>query len=242
LNQLVENSKPSESMFDGLQGKWAELLADQFELSYMKGLRTFLATENRQGKTIFPPDKSIFNALNYTDFDAVKVVIIGQDPYHGPHQAHGFCFSVQTAVKTPPSLRNIYNELNQDLGMSIPAHGTLTSWADQGVLLLNAVLTVEAAKAGSHQGKGWEVFTDRVIELLNQNSRHIVFLLWGSYAQKKGRLIDREKHYVLEGPHPSPLSAYRGFFGCLHFSKTNHYLAAQGKAQINWASVLSEAQ
>jgi uracil-DNA glycosylase len=242
LNQLLENPKPSESISGGLQGKWAELLADQFELSYMKGLRTFLATEKRQGKTIFPPGKSIFNALNYTDFDDVKVVIIGQDPYHGPNQAHGFCFSVQTGVKTPPSLRNIYKELNQDLGMPLPGHGTLTSWADQGVLLLNAILTVEAAKAGAHQGKGWESFTDRVIELLNENSRNIVFLLWGSYAQKKGALIDKEKHYVLEGPHPSPLSAYRGFFGCQHFSKTNQYLSEQGKVEINWASVLSEAQ
>jgi len=225
-----------------LKGKWAELLADQFELPYMKALRAFLVAEKQQGKTIYPPGRSIFNALNHTDFDDVKVVIIGQDPYHGADQAHGFCFSVQSGVVIPPSLRNIYKELNQDVGMPIPAHGTLTTWADQGVLLLNAVLTVEATKAGAHQGKGWETFTDRIIELLNEKSRNVVFLLWGSYAQKKGRLIDRDKHYVLEGPHPSPLSAYRGFFGCKHFSKTNQYLLAQKKAQINWASVLREAQ
>ncbi len=225
-----------------LKGKWADLLADQFELPYMQNLRAFLATEQQQGKTIFPPGPSIFNALNYTDFDHVKVVIIGQDPYHGANQAHGFCFSVQPGVATPPSLRNIYQELNQDLGMPIPAHGNLRSWADQGVLLLNAVLTVESSTAGAHQGKGWELFTDRIIELLNEKSQDVVFLLWGSYAQKKGKLIDRAKHCVLEGPHPSPLSAYRGFFGCQHFSKTNEYLAEKGKTQINWASLLEEAQ
>ncbi len=225
-----------------LKGKWADLLADQFELPYMQNLRAFLATEQQQGKTIFPPGPSIFNALNYTDFDHVNVVIIGQDPYHGANQAHGFCFSVQPGVATPPSLRNIYQELNQDLGMPIPAHGNLRSWADQGVLLLNAVLTVESSTAGAHQGKGWELFTDRIIELLNEKSQDVVFLLWGSYAQKKGKLIDRAKHCVLEGPHPSPLSAYRGFFGCQHFSKTNEYLAEKGKTQINWASLLEEAQ
>ncbi len=241
MNQVPKAAALSEEKSGSLQGRWAELLADQFELPYMKSLRSFLAEEKQQGKTIFPPGNSIFNALNYTDFDDVNVVIIGQDPYHGLGQAHGFCFSVQSGVATPPSLRNIYQELNQDLGMPVPAHGTLTSWADQGVLLLNAVLTVEATKAGAHQGKGWESFTDRVIELLNEKSKNVVFLLWGSYAQKKGRLIDRHKHYVLEGPHPSPLSAYRGFFGCKHFSKTNQYLADKAKAQINWASVVSDA-
>ena len=191
---------------------------------------------------LFPPGPDIFNALNHTDFDNVKVVIIGQDPYHGSGQAHGFCFSVQAGIDIPPSLRNIYQELNQDIGMPIPRHGNLTSWADQGVLLLNAVLTVEASRAGAHQGKGWEVFTDRVIELLNERAEHVVFLLWGSYAQKKGRLIDRQKHCVLEGPHPSPLSAYRGFFGCKHFSRANQYLRQHGRPEINWASVLREAQ
>tara|TARA_R110001592_G_scaffold329759_1_gene611666 strand:- start:580 stop:1269 length:690 start_codon:yes stop_codon:yes gene_type:complete len=228
-------------MKGSLKGKWSELLADQFELPYMQDLRAFLATEKQQGKTIFPPGPCIFNSLNHTDFDKVKVVIIGQDPYHGPNQAHGFCFSVQAGVAIPPSLRNIYQELNTDIEMPIPSHGTLTSWADQGVLLLNAVLTVEAAKAGAHQGKGWEAFTDKAIELLNEKSQNVVFLLWGSYAQKKGCLIDRTKHFVLEGPHPSPLSAYRGFFGCKHFSKTNQYLTEKGKVQIDWASVLKEA-
>ncbi len=242
MTQALSNDKQSAVKAGRLQGKWAALLADQFELPYMKSLRAFLATEKQQGKTIYPPGNSIFNALNHTDFDEVKVVLIGQDPYHGLDQAHGFCFSVQKGVATPPSLRNIYQELQQDIGMSIPEHGNLTSWADQGVLLLNAVLTVEAATAGAHQGKGWEIFTDRVIELLNEKSQNIVFLLWGSYAQKKGRLIDRNKHYVLEGPHPSPLSAYRGFFGCKHFSKTNAYLKDKGKSEINWASVLSEAR
>ena len=226
---------------DSLQGRWAELLSDQFDLPYMKSLQAFLASEKQQGKIIFPPEDSVFNALNYTDFDCVKVVILGQDPYHGLNQAHGFSFSVQSDVKIPPSLRNIYQELNRDIGMAIPQHGNLMSWAGQGVLLLNAVLTVESTKAGAHQGKGWEAFTDRVIEVLNDEANNIVFFLWGSYAQKKGRLIDRTKHYVLQGPHPSPLSAYRGFFGCKHFSKANQYLAEQGKPQINWASVIKEA-
>jgi uracil-DNA glycosylase len=218
------------------------LLSDQFDQSYMKSLRAFLSDEKQRGKTVFPPGPAIFSALNHTDFENVKVVIIGQDPYHGPRQAHGFCFSVQAGVDIPPSLRNIYQELKQDIGMPIPTHGNLTSWADQGVLLLNAVLTVEAGKAGAHQGKGWEIFTDRVIELLNERAEHVVFLLWGSYAQKKGRLIDRSKHCVLEGPHPSPLSAYRGFFGCRHFSRANQYLRENGRREIDWASVLREAQ
>lgn len=229
-------------MQGGLKGKWSELLEGQFERPYMKSLQAFLAQEKHLGKILFPSENLIFNAFNNTNFGDVKVVIIGQDPYHGPKQAHGFCFSVPAGVKTPPSLRNIYQELNQDLSMPIPMHGNLKSWADQGVLLLNAVLTVEASKAGSHQGKGWEAFTDKVIELLNEQSNNVVFFLWGSYAQKKGRLIDRSKHYVLEGPHPSPLSAYRGFFGCKHFSKANQYLSEQGRPQINWASVLREAQ
>lgn len=236
LDALNHQAKPG-----ALNGTWASMLADQFDQPYMKTLRAFLAAEKQQGKVLFPPGSEIFNALNHTDFENVKVVIIGQDPYHGPNQAHGFCFSVQAGVAIPPSLRNIYQELNQDIGMPIPKHGNLTSWADQGVLLLNAVLTVEAAKAGAHQGKGWELFTDRVIELLNAQAEHVVFLLWGSYAQKKGRLIDRHKHCVLEGPHPSPLSAYRGFFGCKHFSKTNEYLRQFGRPEINWASVLREA-
>lgn len=226
-----------EKKSGSLEGKWATLLEDQFEQPYMKNLRQFLAGEKQQGKIIYPPGRDIFNALNHTDIDDVKVVIIGQDPYHGPSQAHGFCFSVQTGVAIPPSLRNIYQELAQDIGMDIPVHGTLTTWADQGVLLLNAVLTVEAGKAGAHQGKGWELFTDRVIELINENTQDVVFLLWGSYAMKKGKLIDRNKHLVMEGPHPSPLSAYRGFFGCKHFSKANQYLISKDRKGINWASV-----
>jgi len=220
-----------------LSESWQQVIGDQFELSYLKELRAFLALQEQAGKTVYPPGDAIFNALNHTSFDDVKVVILGQDPYHGPNQAHGFCFSVQSGVAVPPSLRNIYQELNADTGMPKPTHGDLTSWADQGVLLLNAVLTVEQAKAGSHQGKGWEVFTDRIIQVLNEQCESVVFLLWGSYAQKKGKLIDRQKHCVLEAPHPSPLSSYRGFFGCQHFSKANAYLESVGKPAINWASV-----
>jgi len=220
-----------------LSESWQQVIGDQFELSYLKELRAFLALERQAGKTVYPPEGSIFNALNHTSFDDVKVVILGQDPYHGQNQAHGFCFSVQSGVDVPPSLRNIYQELNADIGLTKPSHGNLISWADQGVLLLNAVLTVEQAKAGSHQGKGWEIFTDRIIQVLNEQCESVVFLLWGSYAQKKGKLIDRQKHCVLEAPHPSPLSSYRGFFGCQHFSKANAYLESVGKPVINWASV-----
>lgn len=239
MTSINKHENQSELKAGRLNNKWATLLADQFDLPYMHSLKSFLASEKQEGKVIYPPGKSIFNALNHTDFDDVKVVIIGQDPYHGANQAHGFCFSVQAGIDTPPSLKNIYKELNTDIGMPIPQHGNLTSWADQGVLLLNSVLTVEAAKAGAHQGKGWETFTDRVIALLNEKSENLVFLLWGSYAQKKGSLIDRAKHCVLDGPHPSPLSAYRGFFGCRHFSKANAYLADHGISTINWASVIN---
>jgi len=217
-----------------------QVLSDEFEQPYFKSLCTFLATEEQAGKTIYPPNLEIFNALNYTPFESVKVVIIGQDPYHGNNQAHGFSFSVQVGIDVPPSLKNIYKELNTDVGMDIPEQGCLTSWADQGVLLLNAVLTVEQANAGAHQRKGWEVFTDRIVQLLNEQREDVVFLLWGSYAQKKGKFIDREKHCVIDAPHPSPLSAYRGFFGSQVFSKTNTYLKATGQTAINWESVLSE--
>jgi len=220
-----------------LSESWQQVIGDQFELPYLQELGAFLGLEKQADKTIYPPEDAIFNALNHTSFDDVKVVILGQDPYHGPNQAHGFCFSVQSGVTVPPSLRNIYQELNSDISMPMPSQGNLTSWADQGVLLLNAVLTVEQAKAGSHQGKGWEVFTDRIIQVLNEQCENVVFLLWGSYAQKKGKLIDRQKHYVLDAPHPSPLSSYRGFFGCQHFSKANAYLESVGKPVINWASV-----
>jgi len=221
-----------------LSDSWQQVLGNQFELPYLKDLRTFLMQEKQAGKVIYPPSTDMFNALNHTPFEKVKVVILGQDPYHGPHQAHGFCFSVQPGVSVPPSLKNIYKELNSDLGMNIPNHGFLSSWADQGVLLLNAVLSVEQAKAGAHQGKGWEIFTDRIIQVLNEQRSGIVFLLWGSYAQKKGQFIDRLKHCVITAPHPSPLSAYRGFFGSKVFSKTNDYLQASGQTEIKWASIL----
>ena len=217
-----------------LEPGWKQHLAGEFEQDYMARLRAFLADEKRAGKTVFPPGPDIFNAFNLTPFDKVKVVILGQDPYHGPDQAHGLCFSVQRGVKTPPSLVNIYKEIHRDLGIEIPPHGNLTHWAEQGVLLLNAVLTVEAGQAASHQKKGWEQFTDQAIEHLNREREGLVFLLWGSHAQKKGKLIDRNKHCVLTAPHPSPLSAHRGFLGCGHFSRANQYLLQQGKTAIDW--------
>ncbi len=217
-----------------LDPEWLELLQPEFDAPYMQELRAFLSSEKASGKTIFPPGSLWFNALNHTPFSKVKVVILGQDPYHGPYQAHGLCFSVLDGVQPPPSLVNIFAELKRDLGILPPSHGNLTAWADQGVLLLNAVLTVEQGKAGAHQGKGWERFTDRVVALLNEKREHLVFLLWGSYAQKKGAIIDRKKHKVLMSPHPSPLSAYRGFIGNNHFSTANHYLQQQGIEPINW--------
>lgn len=218
-----------------LDPEWLQLLQPEFDAPYMQQLRAFLADEKARGKTIYPPGSLWFNALNHTPFSRVKVVILGQDPYHGPHQAHGLCFSVLDGVPPPPSLLNIFAEIQRDLGIPPPPHGNLTGWADQGVLLLNAVLTVEHGKAGAHQGKGWEMFTDRIVSLLNGQREHLVFLLWGSYAQKKGSIIDRSKHLVLTSPHPSPLSAYRGFIGNGHFSKTNQYLQQQGIAPINWS-------
>lgn len=214
--------------------EWERVLGSEFEQDYMRDLRQFLGHEKAQGKVIYPPGAEIFSALNHTPPDKVKVVILGQDPYHGPGQAHGLCFSVQPGVKVPPSLVNIYKELAADIGITIPNHGTLTAWADQGVLLLNATLTVEAAQAGSHQGKGWERFTDQVVEYISREHENVVFLLWGSYAQKKGQVVDTRKHLVLKAPHPSPLSAHRGFLGCRHFSQTNDYLVKAGKAPINW--------
>ena len=217
-----------------LEASWLAELAAEFEQDYMLKLKSFLQQEKAAGKQIYPPGKLIFNALNTTPLDKVKVVIIGQDPYHGPGQAHGLCFSVLPGVDIPPSLMNIYKELESDLGITRPNHGCLTSWAEQGVLLLNAVLTVERSLAASHQGKGWELFTDKVINVLNEKKSGLVFLLWGSYAQKKGQFIDRNKHLVLQSPHPSPLSAHRGFLGNKHFSQTNAYLEKQGNAAINW--------
>lgn len=214
---------------------WMEYLADEFRQPYMQALAEFLAAEESAGKVIFPDSSHCFNALNSTPLDQVRVVILGQDPYHGPGQAHGLCFSVRPDVPPPPSLVNMFKEIQEDLGIAPPDHGCLQPWAEQGVLLLNSVLTVVQGQAGAHQGKGWEVFTDKVIETVNREREGVVFLLWGNYARKKGRQIDRSRHLVLEGPHPSPLSAYRGFFGCRHFSGANEWLRKQGRTPVNWA-------
>lgn len=219
----------------GLIPCWKSRLKDEFEQPYMAELRQFLLSRKQQGAVIFPPGKLIFNAMNSTPFETVKVVILGQDPYHGPGQAHGLCFSVPEDVAIPPSLVNIYKELAADLGVEPPGSGNLQGWADQGVLLLNAVLTVERGRAGAHQGKGWERFTDRVIGELNAARDGLVFMLWGSYALRKGEVIDRERHLVLAAPHPSPLSAHRGFFGCRHFSKANDWLVRNGRSPVQWA-------
>lgn len=214
---------------------WLAVIGAEFEKPYMSQLRQFLQQEKNQGKVIYPPGSLWFNALNSTPFDKVKVVILGQDPYHGPQQAHGLCFSVPKNIPPPPSLQNIFKELHNDLGIAVPTHGCLQHWADQGVLLLNAVLTVEQSKAGAHQGRGWETFTDAVIKALNDKREGLVFLLWGSYAQKKGAFIDQRKHRVLQSAHPSPLSAYRGFLGNKHFSQTNAYLKDRQQKQIDWS-------
>nr|WP_207063393.1 uracil-DNA glycosylase [Motiliproteus sp. SC1-56] len=217
-----------------LEPGWKQALEAEFQRDYMKSLGAFLAEEKARRKVIYPQAKDRFNALNYTPLDRVKVVILGQDPYHGPGQAHGLCFSVRPGVKVPPSLVNIYKELAADLGVRPVAHGNLESWSSQGVLLLNSVLTVEQGNAASHRGKGWETFTDRITHLLNEEHDGLVFMLWGGYAQKKGSFIDRQRHKVLEGPHPSPLSAHRGFFGCRHFSQANDYLVSRGQDPIDW--------
>jgi uracil-DNA glycosylase len=218
-----------------LDASWKEALRDEFEKPYMKSLGDFLRQEKAAGKVIFPPGPLIFNALNSTPLEQVKVVIIGQDPYHGPGQAHGLCFSVQPGVPAPPSLQNIYKELKRDLNIEIPSHGYLQSWAEQGVLLLNTSLTVEQARAGSHAAAGWHHFTDKVIEVVSQQRPRLVFLLWGSHAQGKERLIDPTKHLILKSAHPSPLSAYRGFLGNGHFSRCNKFLAQHGLEPINWS-------
>ncbi|OUS25245.1 uracil-DNA glycosylase [Gammaproteobacteria bacterium 45_16_T64] len=218
-----------------LEASWKEQLASEFDTEYMQALRAFLLQQKQAGKVIYPPGDEYFNAFNYTPFDQVKVVILGQDPYHGPGQAHGLCFSVPEGVRPPPSLKNIFKEINRDLGLPVPSHGCLTSWANQGVLLLNSVLTVEQATAGAHQKKGWEKFTDSVIRCVNDHQEGVVFMLWGSYAHKKGQFIDDTKHKVLRSVHPSPLSAHRGFLGCGHFSEANEYLATLGKGPIDWS-------
>ncbi len=218
-----------------LPGSWLTYLQGEFDQDYMKSLKQFLVQEKQSGKTVYPPGNLMFNAFSSTDFENVKVVILGQDPYHGPDQAHGLSFSVPHGVKVPPSLVNIYKEIARDLGIAPAPHGCLQHWANQGVLLLNATLSVQAGMAGSHQNKGWEPFTDQVVAALNEHRKQLVFLLWGSYAQKKGRIIDRDRHLVLSSPHPSPLSAHRGFLGCGHFSEVNRYLKAHSKSEIDWS-------
>ena len=213
---------------------WKSVLMNQFQSPYFGALKEFLVEEKKK-YILYPPGRLIFNAFQRTPFDRVKVVILGQDPYHGKGQAHGLCFSVPHGIPKPPSLVNIFKELQSDLGIPIPAHGNLEKWADQGVLLINATLTVRDSQAGSHQNRGWETFTNRVIEVVSQEKSGVVFLLWGRFAQAKESLIDGGKHLVLKAAHPSPLSAYNGFFGCMHFSQTNTYLEKQGKTGINWA-------
>jgi uracil-DNA glycosylase len=217
-----------------LEDSWKQVLAEEFEKPYFLELKRFLQEEKASGKTIYPPGSLIFNAFNSTPFEKVKVVIIGQDPYHGPSQAHGLCFSVQNGIKPPPSLVNIYKELHDDTGFTIPNHGCLQAWTEQGVFLLNAILTVEANKPASHQKKGWEEFTNTAIHKLSELREGIIFLLWGAFAQQKSALIDDRKHIILKAAHPSPFSAYNGFFGCKHFSKVNEILQKEGKDPINW--------
>lgn len=215
-----------------LHPSWLEILSAEFEKPYMKDLKAFLQDEKQKGVKVYPPPGEIFAALDRTPFDKVKVVILGQDPYHGTGQAHGLCFSVNKGIDIPPSLRNIYKELAADTGFKIPAHGNLSHWADQGVLLLNASLTVRADQAGSHQNKGWEQFTDAIISKLDEKRENLVFLLWGNFARSKKKLI--HNHLVLEAAHPSPLSAHNGFIGCRHFSKTNAWLVEKGLGPVDW--------
>ncbi len=217
-----------------LDPSWVEHIGDEFSKPYMVELKRFLAAEIKAGKNIFPQPSNFFAAMNSTPFDRVKVVIIGQDPYHGPGQAHGLSFSVPRGVAKPPSLQNIFKELNSDLGIAISRDGNLQRWAEQGVLLLNNVLSVEEGKAASHQKRGWEVLTDRIVNVVNEKKQHVVFILWGAHAQKKGMHIDRQRHCVLESVHPSPLSSHRGFFGSKPFSKTNRYLTDHGFSPIDW--------
>lgn len=224
---MTNNIKPT------IEDSWKNILKQQFESPYFTQLKLFLLEEKRTYR-IFPHGDNIFSAFNYTPFDEVKVVILGQDPYHGTGQAHGLCFSVPEGIKPPPSLVNIYKEIESDLGLKMPTTGNLTSWATQGVLLINATLTVRAHEAGSHQNKGWESFTDAVIKTVSELRPHVVFILWGNYARAKAKLIDSSKHLILEAAHPSPFSAYNGFFGCRHFSKTNEWLIQHNLQAINW--------
>jgi uracil-DNA glycosylase len=217
-----------------IEQSWKAILNAEFEKEYFKSLKQFLLEEKAKGEKVYPPGSQIFAAFDHTPFDQLKVVILGQDPYHGPGQAHGLCFSVNDGIRQPPSLQNIFKELKEDCSCEIPQSGNLVKWADQGVLLLNATLTVRANQAGSHQGKGWETFTDTVIQKIAEQKKNIVFILWGKFAQGKETLIDHSKHLILKAAHPSPFSAYNGFFGCRHFSKTNEYLKAHGLKEINW--------
>ena len=222
-----------------LEPSWKTALLPEFEKPYMRQLREFLLAEKRARKVVYPKGSEIFAGLNLTPLPKVRVVVIGQDPYHGPNQAHGLCFSVRPGVPRPPSLENIFQEVSDDIagGEIPPGHGCLIPWARQGVLLLNSVLTVVRGRAGSHQGRGWETLTDRVVELIKDQRESVVFMLWGSYAQRKGALVDTRRHLVLTAPHPSPLSASRGFFGCRHFSSANRYLKARGVDPIEWFDV-----
>ncbi len=217
-----------------IEASWKQVLGNEFQKSYFQELKQFIISDIKSGKQVYPPSNQIFSAFDHCPFEKTQVVIIGQDPYHGTGQAHGLCFSVNKDIAIPPSLQNIYKEINDDLDLPIPNHGNLESWTAQGVLLLNATLTVRANTPTSHSGKGWEQFTDRVIQELNDQKEGIVFLLWGRYAQNKGNIIDTKKHHILKAAHPSPFSAHNGFFGCKHFSKTNQILEFSGKKGIDW--------
>jgi uracil-DNA glycosylase len=232
INQLTKSTEETK-LIDRLGTSWYQELESEFKKDYMINLRNFLSKEIKS-HTIYPPHQETFSAFKLCPLDKIKVVILGQDPYHGPNQAHGLCFSVQDGVKPPPSLVNIFKELNRDLGIELPQSGNLSAWASQGVFLLNTCLSVRASSPGSHFNQGWEIFTDKAIEIINHKSENIVFMLWGSPARKKSSMIDSSRHLILEAPHPSPLSAHRGFLGCGHFSKANEYLNQQRKTIIDW--------
>ena len=234
MREELERPPAGAATRPSLEPEWLAALGDEFEKPYMADLRAFLVAE-RAAHTVFPPGRDMFNAFSYTPLSQVRVVVLGQDPYHGPGQAHGLCFSVRRGVPPPPSLVNIFQELRDSLGIARPAHGELTHWARQGVLLLNTVLSVRAAQAGSHQGKGWERFTDRIIEVLNTRREGLVFVLWGAPAGRKASMIDSRRHVILTAPHPSPLSAHRGFFGCGHFARINEHLRARGEPPVDWS-------